>query len=199
MNSQNALLIFIRNPEKGKVNTRLAATIGDEKALVIYEELLRHTQNITRKLPVKKLLFYAEKITEQDNWPAENYYKIVQKNGDLGIKMQAAFESTFTNGAKKVIVIGSDCYELTEDILNQAFSELENHDAVIGPAADGGYYLLGFSRQNDSVFQNKTWSSDSVFAATIQDLENQNFKYKVLPVLNDVDEEKDLGRLRKFL
>jgi rSAM/selenodomain-associated transferase 1 len=199
MKTENALLIFIRNPEKGKVKTRLAATIGDKKALLIYEELLRHTQNITYNLPVQKLLFYAEKVTEQDNWPSENYHKVLQESGDLGIKMQAAFESTFTNGAKNVIVIGSDCYELTGEILEQAFSELEKHDAVIGPAADGGYYLLGFSRQNDSVFQNKTWSTDSVFAATIQDLENQNLKYKVLPVLNDVDEEKDLSSLRKFL
>lgn len=198
MKTENALIIFIRNPELGKVKTRLAATIGNNKALKIYEELLRHTREITQNLPVQKLLFYADYINNNDSWPTENYRKILQNEGDLGVKMQAAFKTAFSL-ANRVIIVGSDCYELTEGMLENAFNELKTHDAVIGPAEDGGYYLLGFSRPNDTVFQNKNWSTDSVFDATIQDLKYKNFSYSVLPVLKDVDEEKDLGELKRLL
>jgi rSAM/selenodomain-associated transferase 1 len=177
----------------------LAATIGDEKALKIYKELLRHTQEITQKIPVRKLLFYADSINQNDSWKQEDYTKYLQPEGDLGRKMQFAFDTAFNSGAKRVLIIGSDCYELTSGIIEQAFSVLENYDAVIGPAADGGYYLLGFSRPNYSVFQNKNWSTETVFQDTIKDFRNANFSYLLLPVLNDVDEEKDLGELRKLL
>lgn len=199
MNHENALLIFVRNPELGKVKTRLAATIGNEKAFQIYEELLRHTRQISENLPVRKLLFYANSINRNDNWQPEHYQKNLQPAGDLGKKMQFAFDTAFTAGAKKVIIIGSDCYELTSGIIEQAFQTLEKYDAVIGPAADGGYYLLGFSRPNATVFQGKTWSTETVFEDTIKDLQNDDFSCFLLPVLNDVDEEKDLGELQKLL
>ncbi|MFC5269817.1 TIGR04282 family arsenosugar biosynthesis glycosyltransferase [Adhaeribacter terreus] len=199
MQAKKALIIFIRNPELGKVKTRLAATVGDENALLIYEELLRYTMQITENLPVRKMLFYADKIAENDCWPTTAFDKFLQQPGDLGMRMQAAFEKAYAEGASQIMIIGSDCYELSEALVNKAFTKLETHDAVIGPAADGGYYLLGFSRPNHSVFQNKNWSTDSVFQTTIQDLERENFSYFVLPVLNDVDEEKDLGELRKLL
>ncbi|MBK0402441.1 TIGR04282 family arsenosugar biosynthesis glycosyltransferase [Adhaeribacter sp. BT258] len=199
MQAEQALIIFIRNPELGKVKTRLAATVGNENALRIYEELLRFTQEITENLPVRKMLFYADKIAENDTWPTAVFEKFLQPPGDLGQKMEAAFGQAFSEGAKQVMIIGSDCYELSEGIINEAFEQLEKHDAVIGPAADGGYYLLGFSRLNPGVFQHKNWSTASVFQDTVQDLEKENFSYFVLPVLNDVDEEKDLGELRKLL
>ncbi|HSI91650.1 MAG TPA: TIGR04282 family arsenosugar biosynthesis glycosyltransferase, partial [Adhaeribacter sp.] len=110
-----------------------------------------------------------------------------------------AFATAISAGCHQVMIIGSDCYELTSELISEAFAKLETYDAVIGPAADGGSYLLGFSRQNHSVFQGKTWSTDQVFRQTIQDLEQENFSYFVLPVLNDVDEEKDLGPLRKLV
>jgi rSAM/selenodomain-associated transferase 1 len=199
MNIENVLLIFIRNPESGKVKTRLAATIGNEKALKIYQELLRHTQEITKPLPVNKLLFYADFIYPNDNWPQADYTKFLQPEGDLGQKMQLAFNTAFAEGGRRVVIIGSDCYELTSAVIEQAYKALECYDAVIGPAADGGYYLLGFSRPNATVFQGKNWSTETVFQDTVNDLQNDNFSYFILPVLNDVDEEKDLGELRKFL
>lgn len=193
------LLIFIRNPELGKVKTRLAATVGNENALKVYEELLRYTQQITQNLPFRKVLYYAGEVRKEDRWPHAVYEKQLQTSGDLGQKMLAAFTETFAAGAERVVLIGSDCYELTSEILETAFRQLQNHDAVIGPAADGGYYLLGFSRLNPCVFQNKNWSTATVFKETVWDLEKANFSYFVLPELNDVDEEKDLGALRQLL
>ena len=192
-------MIFIRNPELGKVKTRLAATIGNENALKIYEELLRYTREITVALPVQNVLYYADSIAEKDSWPVPAFGKKLQVNGDLGLKMETAFSETFALGAKQVILIGSDCYELTSEILTEAFERLKTVDAVIGPAADGGYYLLGFSRPNHSVFRNKNWSTNTVFQDTINDLNSGGFSWSALPMLNDVDEEKDLGELRKLL
>ena len=197
--NEKVLLIFIRNPELGKVKTRLAASVGDKNALKIYEVLLDYTKVITQDLPCRKVLYYADKITEKDNWPNEIYSKALQPEGDLGIKMQTAFAEVFQEGAEQVVLIGSDCYELTSDILNEAFERLKTKDTVIGPAADGGYYLLGFSRPNHSVFQNKNWSTSTVFLDTVNDLESHGFSWSALPVLNDVDEEKDLGELRKLI
>ena len=197
--NEKVLLIFIRNPELGKVKTRLAATVGDKNALKIYEVLLDYTKVITQDLPCRKVLYYADKVTEKDNWPNEIYSKALQPEGDLGIKMQTAFAEVFQEGAEQVVLIGSDCYELTSDILNEAFERLKTKDTVIGPAADGGYYLLGFSRPNHSVFQNKNWSTSTVFLDTVNDLESHGFSWSALPVLNDVDEEKDLGELRKLI
>ena len=197
--AEKVLLIFIRNPELGKVKTRLAATIGNENALKVYEELLRYTQQITENLPFRKVLYYADEVLEKDCWPNPVYEKRTQISGNLGIKMLNAFTETFASGAEQVVLIGSDCYELTSEILEEAFRQLEKHDAVIGPAADGGYYLVGFSRLNPSVFQNKTWSTHTVFQETIQDLKQAGYSYFTLPKLNDVDEEKDLGTLRHLL
>ena len=197
--AKKVLLIFIRNPELGKVKTRLAATIGNGNALKVYEELLRYTQQITENLPFRKVLYYADEMLENDRWPNPVYEKRAQISGDLGIKMLRAFTETFASGAGQVVLIGSDCYELTSEILEEAFRQLEKHDAVIGPAADGGYYLAGFSRLNPGVFQNKTWSTATVFQETIQDLKQAGYSYFTLPELNDVDEEKDLGTLRHLL
>ena len=197
--AEKVLLIFIRNPELGKVKTRLAATIGNGNALKVYEELLRYTQQITENLPFRKVLYYADEVLEKDRWPNNVFGKKLQTSGDLGQKMLSAFTETFASGAEQVVLIGSDCYELTSEILEEAFRQLENHDAVIGPAADGGYYLVGFSRLNPGVFQNKTWSTATVFQETIQDLKQAGYSYFTLPELNDVDEEKDLGTLRHLL
>src|SRR5688572_14062427 len=197
--NEKVLLIFIRNPELGKVKTRLAATVGDENALKVYEALLEYTKVITQDLPCRKVLYYADKITEKDRWPDGIYDKALQPEGDLGLKMETAFSEAFQEGARQVVLIGSDCYELTSEILDEAYKQLKTKDAVIGPATDGGYYLLGFSRPDYSVFLHKNWSTNTVFQDTVNDLETNGFSWSELPVLNDVDEEKDLGELRKLL
>ena len=197
--NEKVLLIFVRNPEIGKVKTRLAATVGDENALVVYKALLDFTKQITQKLPCRKVLYYAGNIAENDSWPNEIYDKALQVEGDLGTKMQTAFSEAFQAGGKQVVLIGSDCYELGPEILDEAFERLKTNQAVIGPATDGGYYLLGFSAPNHSVFQNKRWSTNTVFQDTVNDFEKQGLSWWALPELNDVDEEKDLGELRKLI
>ena len=186
---EKALIIFARKPEIGKVKTRLAKNIGDEKALEVYIKLLEHTRAVANKLVCTKFVFLTEPIYD-DFWKGFNCEQ--QQGHSLGEKMTFAFNSVFAKHYKQCIIIGSDCPELSKEIVENAFVELQKNDVVIGPAGDGGYYLLGMNKLLLPLFENKEWSTENVFNQTIADIENLQLKYKILPLLNDVDEEKDL-------
>jgi rSAM/selenodomain-associated transferase 1 len=187
----DALIIFVRNPELGKVKTRLAQTSGQEKALNIYKQLLQHTLDITKNLAVDKYVFYTDKIPEKDMWKDAEYDRLLQKDAGLGEKMHHSFKILFEKKYRKVVIVGSDCIELTEDIILNAFHSLQDHDAVIGPANDGGYYLLGMKKLYPDFFINKKWSTEDVYERTIKDFNKLELKYFMLPVLIDVDTEQD--------
>ena len=188
----SALLIFTRNPELGKVKTRLAKTIGNQKALQVYKDLLQHTMEQTQDLDCDKYVFYDTDIIEDDIWNPKYYHKKVQAQGDLGQKMQAAFDLLFDLGYQKCIVIGSDLFDLKMTIINKAFATLEKTETVLGPAEDGGYYLLGLKQKNKAVFQNKAWGTATVFEATMNDLDPK--KVHLLETLNDIDTIEDLEK-----
>ena len=185
-----ALIIFVRNPVLGKVKTRLAATMGNEKALAVYLSLLNHTKKITENLPVTKYVFYADEINENDLW--NGFEKKLQTGTGLGQRMQNAFEELFRLGHKQVCIIGSDCYQLTSCIVKGAFEKLQSNDVVIGPATDGGYYLLGMCSPLKDLFRGIAWSSENVMADTLKLAFGLNLPVQHLPVLHDVDEEKDI-------
>jgi rSAM/selenodomain-associated transferase 1 len=185
-----ALIIFVRNPVLGKVKTRLAATMGNEKALAVYKHLLQHTRNITQHLPVTKFVFYADFINHDDVW--NGYEKRTQNGKDLGERMHNSFKELFAEGYKKICIIGSDCYELTQEILTEGFKKLNTVENVIGPATDGGYYLLGMQSPLKNLFTNIIWSSESVFTETKNKILESNYSLYVLQTLTDVDEEKDI-------
>lgn len=192
----NCLIIFTRNPELGKGKRRLAATVGDEAAFEIYKFLLGHTRSITKTLNAQSQVWYSERIHENDDWDNELYQKFQQQGEDLGLRMQHAFETAFQSH-EKVIIIGSDMYDLTTQDLNQAFDLLNNHDAVIGPATDGGYYLLGFKNEVPAnVFSNKIWGTETVLKETLKDLETLN--YATLVPRNDVDYYEDIKDVPAF-
>ncbi|WP_044237051.1 TIGR04282 family arsenosugar biosynthesis glycosyltransferase [Flexithrix dorotheae] len=199
MNDQQSLLmIFVKNPEKGKVKTRLAATIGEDNAFKVYEDLLQFTHHVVNKVLVKKQVHYSKFIDENDLWETQNFEKVLQSAGELGKRMQGAFAHAFKSGYKKIVIIGSDCPELTPKILKHAFMALEKSDTVIGPASDGGYYLLGMNAYFPFLFENKKWSTSSVFKDTIQDIRAHQLTYKILPTLSDIDREEDLVKFKSF-
>ena len=193
-----ALIIFIKKPEAGKVKTRLAKDVGNENALTIYKHLLAHTCKIAIEVKANRLLFYAEKISQRDDWPETDFKKFVQQGDDLGQRMLNAFENAFLN-SQKVIIIGSDCMKLNPDIIEKAFLELNNNDFVIGPANDGGYYLLGMKYAEQSFFQGKAWSTSTVFGDTVADISNLSKSLFILPLLSDVDTIADLSPELKIL
>jgi len=191
----NALIIFMKNPVKGKAKTRLAAAVGKDRAHVIYLELLDYTKKLTLKVDCERYLFYTDKI-EKDDWSDNNFVKQLQDGDDLGIRMENAFDAILDYGNEKAVIIGSDCGELTKEIVEQAFKDLDDNDVVIGPAQDGGYYLLGMKDLHSFIFQNKAWSTSGLFEATVSEIKEKGMSISVLPVLNDVDEYEDYLKWR---
>ena len=185
-------MIFVKNPVEGKVKTRLAKTMGAEKAFKIYLELLEHTHRVSKGLAVDKAVFYSDEILTGDVWDGGNFQKYKQEGSDLGKRMFNAFKFAFSKNYRKVVVIGSDCFDITPKIIKQAFDVLPQNNFVIGPTHDGGYYLLGMTALHTTLFKNKKWSSEDVFHDTLIDIRNMNGSYKLLPELTDIDTEEDL-------
>lgn len=194
--SKKALIIFTRNPELGKVKTRLAKSVGDESALKIYKFLIQHTVRITENLNVDKYIFYSETIHRNDSWNPDIFRKKLQKGEDLGERMQNAFSEIFGMGYEKAIIVGSDIYELEQKHIEEAFDALQTSQFVIGPATDGGYYLLGMKEITPEIFQNKNWGTSTVLEQTLADLKEK--KYVLLPERNDVDYYEDVKNIADF-
>lgn len=188
--NNKALLIFIKNPEKGKVKTRIAKTAGDEKAYQVYLELSKHTRNIAKKLNADRLLFYSQFINHSDDWEDDAFQKYLQVDGNLGTRMAVAFKKAFEQH-QKVVIIGSDCASLNSSIVEEAFAALDSHEFVVGPAKDGGYYLLGMRSFQPSVFENIQWSTEQVFAHTLRNIKDLEASYALMPVLSDIDYWED--------
>ena len=194
MNAKKALIILTKNPELGKVKTRLAKTIGDEKALEVYKKLVLHTYKITANLNVDKFVFYSDNIETDDIWDANLFVKALQQGSNLGDRMNAAFEHVFNLNYKSVCIIGSDCYELNADIIDTAFLQLEATNCMIGPTFDGGYYLLGLNNLQPELFKNIEWSTETVFDATVNICKKLHLSTSYLVKLNDVDVEKEVPK-----
>lgn len=188
---KSALIIFVRNPEPGKVKTRIAKTMGNEKALEVYKELLLHTYDITKDISCDKFVFYADQITKNDLWETSFYHKKLQQGNDLGQRMLLAFRELFGLGYQSIQIIGSDCMELTTDIIETGFNRLHENEVVIGPSTDGGYYLLGMRLLVPDIFYKKEWSTEKVFSSTLADIKKLSLSYFLLPELSDIDTEKN--------
>ncbi len=198
--SKNVLIVFTRNPELGKVKTRLAKTVGDESALNIYKFLLEHTKQVTQILEVDKQVHYSVKIRENDIWDAAVYEKRLQKGQDLGMRMRKAFQDAFNDGYAKVVIIGSDLYDLSTKDIATAYKALDTNEVVLGPAIDGGYYLLGATTMIPELFVDKAWGTETVFNDTLANIQDK--KYLLLDPKNDVDvydDIKDIDVFNQFL
>lgn len=198
--TEDLLIIFTKNPIAGKVKTRLAAEIGIQPALEIYRFLLKHTVSVTQNLNVDKRVYYSSQIEENDLWERKYFSKNIQQGKDLGIRMEIAFREAFRDNYKNVIIIGTDLLEIGKKDLEEAFQLLREKEVVIGPAKDGGYYLLGMNCMRSNLFRNKSWSTPAVFEETLHDL--KNIDVGILESRNDIDDFKDIAGnpvFRKFL
>ena len=194
--SKNLLLILTRNPELGKCKSRLAAKVGDQAALEIYNFLLDKTVSFTKDLKVEKWVYYSETIWMDDIWDNKVYKKKLQVGNDLGERMMNAFDEGFKAGFENIIIIGSDMFHLDQTDLEAAFSKLMDHDFVLGPAEDGGYYLLGMKSLKKELFQNKEWGTNTVLADTLSDIKDE--KFVLLDEKNDVDYYEDIKDIEAF-
>lgn len=195
MSSSRLLIIFVKNPVPGKCKTRLAQTIGNIAATEVYKVLLRHTALITEKLDVIKEVYYSD-FVEEDDMFSDQFIKKVQSGNDLGEKMKNAFSKGFLQGFQNIIIIGTDLLDITTEDINEAFEALKTYDYVIGPAEDGGYYLLGMNTLNSTLFENKHWSSNTVLQETLIDLKTEHIA--LLDERNDIDTYEDLEEFKEL-
>lgn len=191
------VLLFARAPEEGKVKTRMEQILGSKAALELYLAFLRDINTtlsafpfIVFYTPAEKKIFIKKLFPEAREW-------IAQKGEDLGQRMKQAFTEVFARGYQKCLLVGSDIPHLPENLISRAFAALENYDGVIGPAQDGGYYLIGFTGKSflPGVFEGISWSSEKVFQQTTGRFSEQEKTLFCLSPLQDLDTMEDLMEL----
>lgn len=195
------VLLFVKYPEPGKVKTRLAATVGAERAAEIYRQL---AEEVLRRLPadleVLAMFDPPERAAELAAWlrrpPGDAALEwIPQSPGDLGVRLRDAFAAGFARGFDALAAIGTDCVELGHVHFAAAWPALAQHDAVLGPAVDGGYYLLALRAPHPELFRDIAWSTDTVSRQTLDRAAEAGLSLHLLPELRDIDTEEDLRRV----
>ncbi len=192
---KNHLIIFAKYPREGEVKTRLAATLGFKKATEFSRVCAEHVFSELRAVKsCTAHIFYGGESDGENmkKWCGGGFEYTAQYGGDLGARMENAFKKVFKNGAKKVVIIGTDAPDISAEIIEDAFKKLDESDVVIGPAFDGGYYLLGMKKIYGELFKNVAWSTDSVFKSTMEIAQQNNLSVAVLKTLQDIDTEDDL-------
>lgn len=199
MTSSEVLMVFARAPEPGRAKTRLAVTLGDEVAAALHgafvlDVLDAHTRS------GRRVVLYRAGDRRHALW-ARVDRQVEQRDqceGDLGARLEAAFADCLSESpGGRIVALGTDSPALSPARVDDAFEALKAHDAVLGPAEDGGYYLLGLRRPLRSIFAGITWGSSSVFTDTRARLEAENCRWATLDTDYDVDVEADLARLER--
>lgn len=198
MRKNSALILFVKAAKKGLAKTRIAAEVGADKALDIYIKLLQHTAIVVQDVPADIHIFYTQAIVDQDLWSSLATSKHQQCIGNLGVRMHQALQHTL-QFYQKAVLIGSDCGELKTEDIQEAFDALESHDIVIGPAKDGGYYLIGMKTPQPAIFQDKSWSTDQLLIETRMTISTLNLTCHYLPVKSDVDYYSDWLQVKDHL
>ncbi|MBW4582637.1 MAG: TIGR04282 family arsenosugar biosynthesis glycosyltransferase [Tildeniella nuda ZEHNDER 1965/U140] len=191
------LIIFTRYPEAGKAKTRLIPALGAEAAAELHRQMTEYTLAQVKRLQQSlsltvEIWFAGGDRIQMQTWLGSDLSYQPQPEGDLGDRMAQAFQTAFDNGVKAAIIIGTDCPELTDVLLTEAFQALQQTDLVLGPATDGGYYLIGLRRSVPELFKTIAWSTDRVFQQTVDIASNLNLSLATLPALTDVDRPDDL-------
>ena len=189
---KEVVLVFEKNAILGQVKTRLASGMGELPALEIYKHLVQLTYSALEAVPVPVWTFFSDFIPESTHRIVEN--SLVQQGQDLGERMSNAFARTFESGRDKVVLIGTDCPTLQSQHLLQAFEALNHSDLVLGPATDGGYYLIGMKSSAAYLFEGIAWSTSQVLSQTLHVASQQGLIVTLLPELDDIDTQEDWQR-----
>ncbi|MBL8018558.1 MAG: TIGR04282 family arsenosugar biosynthesis glycosyltransferase [Leptospirales bacterium] len=192
----NVLAIFMKTPRAGLVKTRLARSVGDQEAVAVYRQLVEHLfrQVCSRDASYEVQVFLGEKdgVNEVRAWLNLEAPIRTQKGSDLGTRIANAFRELFALKYDKAVIVGVDAPGLSRALVEASFAALEKADAVIGPALDGGYYLLGLKKMDRTLFENIDWSTSRVLAQTTAQLERRRMSYFFLQELRDIDTLEDL-------
>jgi hypothetical protein len=190
------ILFFVKFPDPGRVKTRLSRVLGDERGAAIYSAFVLDMLDtlVLSGYPLAVCFAPQARMEAFRSWLGHGWIYLPQQGDDLGVRMNNGFQDAFRKGYHKAILIGSDFPDLPPEIIEEAFSSLERHPAVIGPALDGGYYLIGFGRETfaPSVFDRVAWDRDTVLQRTLSRFKEMRQQVHILPAWNDVDTHEDL-------
>jgi rSAM/selenodomain-associated transferase 1 len=189
---KEVVLVFQKNAILGKVKTRLASGMGEPRALEIYRHLTQLTYSVLEDMSAPVWTYFSDFIPESTYPSVEKCF--VQEGQDLGERMGNAFARSFESGMEKVVLIGTDCPTLQSNHLNEAFEALNHSDLVVGPATDGGYYLIGMNRRADYLFEGITWSTSQVLSETLNVASQHGLTTTLLHELDDIDTQEDWQR-----
>jgi hypothetical protein len=200
MMQNRCLIVFVKYPQPGQVKSRLANDFDSDFAAVLYKAFVFDLLECAMKGNWQLRIFFypPEKETEIKIMFGNHHQYRPQRGADLGARMKNAFDDCFSGGFKSVVLIGSDFPDLPPKIIEDAFAALDHPaDAVIGPAADGGYYLIGFRDDKflPAVFEGFTWSTASVFLKTLKILQTRGYQTGIIQEWQDVDTRDDLINL----
>ena len=195
--NRECLIVFTRYPEPGKTKTRLIPLLGAEGAATLQRQMTEQTLAQVKELQSERLVsaticFAGGNQQLMQNWLGTSFDYQPQGDGDLGRRMAIAFETALEAGTQRVVIIGSDCPDLNAQLMMQAFQALEQHDLVLGPARDGGYYLIGLRRLIPELFTGISWSTTEVLQQTMNIAQKLELAVASLPLLSDVDRPEDL-------
>jgi uncharacterized protein len=198
---QSQLGVFAKYWEPGQVKTRLARDTNHEFAANVYRQFVQATLETATGIAQRSVLAFTptDQYTEFIQCLPAGWTMVAQATGDLGQRMLAYFVDAHAHQIEKVVLIGSDSPHLPAALLQQAFDQLDTHQCVIGPARDGGYYLIGARNIVPPVFEDVDWSTDDVLQQTITKLQNANISYSLLPPWLDVDTIDDFHELQQDL
>ncbi len=198
--ARERLIVFTRYPEPGKAKTRLIPVLGPEGAAKLQRQMTEHTLAQVKELQTSRPLsvevhFAGSNPQQMQAWLGSDVVYRQQSQGDLGMRMAGAFEASFTAGMTGVVIIGTDCPDLNDQLMVEAFQALEENDLVLGPAQDGGYYLIGLRRLIPELFVGVSWGTSQVRQQTVEIAQRFDLAIAYLPLLNDIDRPEDLSQL----
>ncbi len=192
----NTVAVFLKYPSPGNVKTRMAKDLGQERAAQIYSAMAKMVLSTAGGVGHSLCVFYDPPQMEKETreWLGRDFKGrlLPQRGQSLGEKIPHAIEDCICFGSGKVVVIGTDCVEITPEILKDSFKRLDETDTVIGPCEDGGYYLIGLKRNHKEIFRGVDWSTNKVTAQTLEKILKLPLKVSILDTLRDIDFAEDL-------
>ncbi|MAT40507.1 MAG: hypothetical protein CL946_13000 [Ectothiorhodospiraceae bacterium] len=196
-NSGSVIILFARHPEPGKTKTRLAVDTGPAAAAQMYRVCAEHVYGAAKATGFELLVSVPAQtpLEKMDAWLGAGQYHL-QPGGTIGVKMRDAFEHVFKHGANRAILIGTDVPDVTSGLLTEAHAALQSDDVVIGPAMDGGFWLIGMNAAQPQLFANIEWSTDTVYERTVQNAAQSGLSLGRVAMLRDID---TYGALQEWL
>jgi uncharacterized protein len=195
----DSLIIFVKYPERGKVKSRLSAALDEETICELYKCFVEDLLQTVRECGFQPIVAFCPADAKDSimTWLGKECSYVSQSGKDLGERMKNAFLGVFAQGYSQAVLIGSDIPDLSGEVIKDALAALRTHDAVIGPALDGGYYLIGFARDAfvPRLFDDVPWSTDEVFARTMDIFKEEGHEVCLMPSGRDIDRPEDVAAL----